>query len=80
MTPPVHEHARTTDGNGDTISIKLGGDFVRKMWPYLVGGGILLGGGGGLMGIRSEVKEIHDSLSELKGSVSTLTELVKKRR
>ena len=79
MTKP-HE----TLTNGDTVSIKLGGDFVRKTLPWILIGGGALGGGGGIWAFKaqhdSEIKALQEGQARVEAKVDTIIALMRRGR
>ncbi len=75
MTP-----SKEATGNGDSIQIKFGGDFVRKLLPYLLGASVL--GGGALFKSQhdSEMESLKTAQTRIEGKVDIIVDLLKDRR
>jgi hypothetical protein len=57
MTPPV-SHAKPAED--DQVKISFGAGFIKKLWPFLIGGS-LLGGGTISKFWWNDVKTQHDT-------------------
>lgn len=66
--------------NGDSVQIKLGGDFIRKTLPYLLGASVAGGAYAVKSGYDARFTAIEQSQSRLEGKVDLLIDLNKSRR
>ena len=70
MALPLSESKPET--NGDTVSIKFGGEFIRKSLPWILGAGIM--GSGGYMKFQhdGEIAALKDGQARLEGKMDLI--------
>lgn len=89
MTPP---RAGMRELDSDNVKITLGGDLLRKLWPYIFGAAALGGVGvkwqhdnemamlkADLSDVKREVRETKDLAENTDGKVDTIIRLLRRR-
>ena len=70
--------------NGDTVKITLGGDFIRKSIPWLIGLSVAGGAGGGIWAFKSqhdsEIKALQEGQARVEAKVDTIIALMRRGR
>ena len=68
MTQTATKH----ESNGDSVSIKFGGDFVRKSLPWILGASLAGGGGYFKMQHDTEIGTLKEGQARLEGKMDLI--------